>query len=155
MVYCQPGALWAPCLQYNGWLMIHSACQWTAYCRWLVVLESDESSMQDFMTSLVCFMVEYMVPKDLALTDDESIKAKLSRNTRGRDMPSWCFAMPGNTRICAIRSNKAPRMVRTVLPILTQLVDREKDILIMNFGTWWAIPATLYQPLYIYSMTNV
>ena len=88
------------------------------------------------MTSLVCFLVEYQDPTHKRLSEDEQIMARLLKNTRGREMPSWCFHLQQGTRICSIRSNKAPRLVKTVLPILAQIVDRDRDVLIMNFGAW-------------------
>ena len=81
-------------------------------------------------------MVEYHVPSQLEMTADDWMLAKLKQNSRGVEMPAWCFHLPEHTRICAIRSNKAPRLVKTVLPLLTRLADREKDILILNFGAW-------------------
>lgn len=81
-------------------------------------------------------MVEYHVPSQLELTADDWILSKLKYNSRGAEMPSWCFHLPEESRICAIRSNKAPRMVKTVLPLLAKLADKEKDILVMNFGAW-------------------
>ena len=81
-------------------------------------------------------MVEYLEPVHKRLSDNEEIFAKLKTNLKGREMPSWCFHLPQDTRICAIRSNKAPRMVKTVLPILADIADRDKDIVILNFGAW-------------------
>ena len=91
---------------------------------------------QDFMTSLVCFMVEYQDPTYKRLSTNEAFMTRLLKNSRGREMPAWCFHLQHGSRICSIRSNKAPRMALTVHPILTELADKEKDIVVMNFGAW-------------------
>ena len=100
------------------------------------ICADDAFGMQDFMTSVGCFLVEYLAPIDGRITEDETGLARLLKNTHEKEMPASCLHLKQGTRICSIRSNKAPRMVKTVLPILADLVNREDDILLMNFGAW-------------------
>lgn len=92
--------------------------------------------MQDFATNLACFIVEYMGPNGRPVTEDANTMELLSRSPTGKEMRTWCEYFQADTRICSLRANKIPRLLGVVLPALTKIANREKDIAILNVGAW-------------------
>ena len=92
--------------------------------------------MQDFTTSLVSFMIEYLADEGRPISNDAHFMQRLTKTSSGKDMPAWCIHLGFNTRICSLRANKAPRMEKVLLELLPEVADRERDIVIFNFGAW-------------------
>ena len=99
-------------------------------------IQGAHGGVQDFASSLVCFMMEYMYWEGKPITEDAGIMQRLTRAPNGKDMAAWCLHFEHSTRICSLRANKVTRMTSIVLPILPSIADREKDIVILNFGQW-------------------
>lgn len=97
-----------------------------------------DSISQDMAYGLACFMIEYMdVKGGREIADDPVMLRSLTHSSNGKELSTWCFNMTGDTRICSLRANKAPRMGSTILRVLPSVADRIKDIVIMNFGAWY------------------
>ena len=86
---------------------------------------------------LSCFLVEYL---DWApgrqLAADPATMRSLTHSASGKELTTWCFNMTGDTRVCSLRANRAPRVANTILRLLPTIADRERDVAILNFGTW-------------------
>lgn len=88
------------------------------------------------MFALVTFMTEYWATEGRNISNDPGTMGALVHGTGLQEQPAWCFNMTQDSRICCLRANKAPRMASTVLHLLPNFADREKDVLILNFGAW-------------------
>ena len=97
-------------------------------------------ALQDMAFALSCCLVEYF---DWApgrqLAADPATKRSLTHSASGKELTTWCFNMTGDTRVCSLRANRVPRMANTILRLLPTIADRERDVAILNFGSWQAM----------------
>jgi len=101
-----------------------------------LALTSVAAPAQDMAYGLSCFLVEYYVHLGKEITEDAGVMHSVQHTLSGSRLTTWCFNLIQETRICSLRANKAPRMGNIILRHLPDFADREKDIVIMNFGAW-------------------
>ncbi|KAK9812996.1 hypothetical protein WJX72_006927 [[Myrmecia] bisecta] len=97
---------------------------------------SGDSQTQDFYKAVHCFL--YEITPRLGYTPIEGgDKGVFQEGAVVGWYPPGCVDMPGNTRLCFIRSDDGPAIFGKLIPMLQQLAQPQ-DVLVINFGLHWS-----------------